>query len=58
MGPFTALVAQHHGDQAKQQFYSQLDQAISYYNELTNMLHQANQFYTQLGDYLTKLYQR
>jgi hypothetical protein len=34
------------GDTAKQQFYQQLDQAIGYYGELMNMLHQGSQFYT------------
>ena len=58
MGPFTQLVSASQGDSSKQQFYQQLDQAISYYNELMNMLHQGSQFYTQLSDYLTKLFQK
>lgn len=57
MGGFSALVSASQQDTSKQQFYQQLDQAIGYYNELMNMLHQANQFYTQLSDYLTKLFQ-
>ena len=58
MPAFSALVSAQQGDTAKQQFYQQLDQAIGYYNELMNMLHQANQFYTQLSDFLTKLFQK
>lgn len=58
MAPFSQIVSQAHGDQQKQQFYQQLDQAISYYNELMNMLHQGSQFYQQLSDYLTKLFQK
>lgn len=56
MGAFSTLVSASQQDTAKQQFYQQLDQAIGYYNEVMNMLHQANQFYTQLSDYLTKLF--
>lgn len=58
IGPFGALVKAGQSDQAKQQFYQQLDQAINYYNEIMNMLHQGSQFYTQLSDYISKLYQK
>lgn len=54
---FNHLVSTTTNDQSKQQFYQQIDDALAYYNDVTNMLHQANQFYTQLGDYLNKLYQ-
>jgi len=57
MGAFSQLVSSAQADKGKQQFYQQLDQAVSGYFEITNMLHQANQFYTQLSDYLTKLFQ-
>jgi len=57
MGAFSQLVSASQGDTAKTQFYQQLDQALGYYDELMNMLHQANQFYSQLSDYLTKLFQ-
>ncbi len=57
MGPFTQLVSSAQQDKGKQQFYQQLDQAVTGYFDITNMLHQANQFYTQLSDYLTKLFQ-
>lgn len=57
MGAFSQLVSSAQADKGKQQFYQQLDQAVGGYFEITNMLHQANQFYTQLSDYLTKLFQ-
>ena len=57
MGAFSQLVSSAQADKSKQQFYQQLDQAVGGYFEITNMLHQANQFYTQLSDYLTKLFQ-
>ena len=57
MGTFSQLVSSAQADKGKQQFYLQLDQAVGGYFEITNMLHQANQFYTQLSDYLTKLFQ-
>lgn len=58
MGAFTQLLSSQQGDTAKQQFYQQLDQAIGFYGELMNMLHQGSQFYTQLSDHLTKLFQK
>jgi vacuolar-type H+-ATPase subunit D/Vma8 len=57
MGPFSHLVSSAQADKGKQDFYQQLDKAVGGYFEITNMLHQANQFYTQLSDYLTKLFQ-
>lgn len=46
IGAFSAVVSATQSDQGKQQFYQQLDQALSYYGELMNMLHQGSQFYT------------
>ena len=46
MGPFSQLVSSAQQDKGKQVFYQQLDQAVSGYFDITNMLHQANQFYT------------
>lgn len=58
MGPFSQLISATSSDAGKTQFYQQLDQAIGYYGELMNMLHQGTQFYSQLSEYLTKLFQK
>ena len=41
-GPFAQLLSSTSNDPAKQQFYQQIDQALAFNNEVTNMLHQAN----------------
>lgn len=58
MEPFSKLVSATTSDAGKTQFYQQLDQAIGFYGELMNILHQGTQFYSQLSDYLTKLFQK
>ncbi len=39
---FNQLVNSTSNDPSKQQFYQEIDTALNYYNEVTNMLHQAN----------------
>lgn len=52
---FNSLVSQHQNESGKQLFYKQIDDALSLFNEVTNMLHQGNNFYQQLMDYLLRL---
>ncbi len=57
MVQFGQLVSKLSADQSKQQYFSQLDQAINAYSEVANMMHQGSQFYQRLGEILNKLLQ-